>query len=110
LQLGEKQGFQNQPGHENFKLLLQAPSEDAAALLAKRFPLPVFVVCDQGSSQARFMLAVLDPGKSGGSSNPLFMPPVGSTDAKSQVLHTDDVPLHMFMDHLKKKKVVSFEG
>jgi len=108
-----KAGYQNQEGHENFKLLLESPMQDAADILAKRFPLPIYVVCDQGSSQARFLLAVLDPGKSG-SANPLFLPASGTTGpdgniAKSQLLHTDDVPLHMFMEHLKKK-VVSFEG
>jgi len=93
--------------------LLEAPVEDANSILAKRFPVPIYVVCDQGASQARFLLAVLDPGKAG-STNPLFLPASGATGpdgniAKSQMLHTDDVPLHMFMEHLKKK-VVSFEG
>jgi len=116
-----RQGFQDQPGHENFKLLLQSPVDDATALLSKRFPLPLHVVVNEGGSQGRFLLAVLDPGKAagaggGGGANPLFVPNMtGNADAaalaaaKSQVLHTDDVPLHMFMEHLKKK-VVSFEG
>jgi protein transport protein SEC23 len=34
------QGFHEQPGYENFQMLLQAPRDDAAELLQYRFPVP----------------------------------------------------------------------
>ena len=36
--------------------LLQAPKQDAEALLKRRFPVPRLVDCDQNGSQARFLL------------------------------------------------------
>lgn len=64
-------------------------------LIADRFPLPRFIVCDAGGSQARFLLSKLNPstthttgGYGGGVS--------------SQTIFTDDVSLQTFMDHLMK--------
>ncbi|KAH9305192.1 hypothetical protein KI387_009596, partial [Taxus chinensis] len=44
-------GFQNQPEHEAFALLLKAPRHDADAILKEHFPVPRLVVCDQHGSQ-----------------------------------------------------------
>ena len=66
-------------------------------LITDRFPLPRFIVCDAGGSQARFLLSKLNPstthtsGPYGG---------VGATNA--QTIFTDDVSLQTFMDHLMK--------
>lgn len=66
-------------------------------LITDRFPLPRFIVCDAGGSQARFLLSKLNPstthttGPYGG---------VGATTA--QTIFTDDVSLQTFMDHLMK--------
>lgn len=64
-------------------------------LISDRFPLPRFIVCDAGGSQARFLLSKLNPstthttgGYGGGVS--------------SQTIFTDDVSLQTFMDHLMK--------
>lgn len=64
-------------------------------LIADRFPLPRFIVCDAGGSQARFLLSKLNPstthttgGYGGGVS--------------AQTIFTDDVSLQTFMDHLMK--------
>lgn len=64
-------------------------------LIADRFPLPRFIVCDAGGSQARFLLSKLNPstthttgGYGGG--------------VTSQTIFTDDVSLQTFMDHLMK--------
>ncbi len=51
-----KAGYQEQEGYENFATLLEAPKEDAKELIQDRFPLPRFIVCDAGGSQARFLL------------------------------------------------------
>ena len=66
-------------------------------LLTDRFPLPRFIVCDAGGSQARFLLSKLNPstthttGAYGG---------VGAQNA--QTIFTDDVSLQTFMEHLMK--------
>ncbi|KAF9568639.1 copii coat protein [Agrocybe pediades] len=56
-----KLGYQDLEGYENFKELLSAPVADAQDLLVDRFLLPRYIVCDQGGSQARFLLSKLNP-------------------------------------------------
>ena len=70
------------------------------ALLAERFPVPRYIVCDHGGSQARFLLYKLNPStthltNAGG---------YGAAPA-GQAIFTDDVSLQVFMDHLKKLSV-----
>ncbi|PBP22749.1 vWA-like protein [Diplocarpon rosae] len=95
-----KAGYQDQEGYENFAALLEQPKEDARDLITDRFPLPRFIVCDAGGSQARFLLSKLNPstthttGAYGG---------VGAQTA--QTIFTDDVSLQTFMDHLMKLAV-----
>src|SRR5690606_25669513 len=110
-----KAGYQDQEGYENFAALLEQPKEDARVrwtlrsdmatangilkqdLITDRFPLPRFIVCDAGGSQARFLLSKLNPstthttGAYGG---------VGAQNA--QTIFTDDVSLQTFMEHLMK--------
>ncbi|KAJ3580408.1 hypothetical protein NPX13_g154 [Xylaria arbuscula] len=96
----KKAGYQDQEGYENFAALLEQPKEDARDLIGDRFPLPRFIVCDAGGSQARFLLSKLNPstthttGAYGG---------VGAQTA--QTIFTDDVSLQTFMDHLMKLAV-----
>uniref|UniRef100_A0A0D9VYU2 Protein transport protein SEC23 n=1 Tax=Leersia perrieri TaxID=77586 RepID=A0A0D9VYU2_9ORYZ len=56
-----KLGYHKDPNHENLRKLLEAPEVDAEALLADRFPVPKLIKCDQHGSQARFLLARLNP-------------------------------------------------
>lgn len=56
-----KAGYQEQEDYANLKELLQKPMDDAVDLLADRFPVPRFIVCDQNGSQARFLLSKLNP-------------------------------------------------
>jgi hypothetical protein len=86
-----KAGYHEQEGYENFKELLEAPIADAQVrfpylsprlerdqltdvsptfvrdaslrqdLLADRNPIPRYISCDQGGSQARFLLSKLNP-------------------------------------------------
>lgn len=72
-----------------------ADSRVTQELIADRFPLPRFIVCDAGGSQARFLLSKLNPstthttgGYGGG--------------VTSQTIFTDDVSLQTFMEHLMK--------
>eukprot|EP00941_MAST-03F_sp_MAST-3F-sp1_P006026 g6026.t1 len=90
------QGFHLRPDHANFKALLQAPIDDAQLIMADRFPVPRFIVCDQHKSQARFLLAKLNPSK-----------PQYAGDGSEQQLFTDDVSLRVFMEHLVKLAVQS---
>ncbi|QIW98260.1 hypothetical protein AMS68_003778 [Peltaster fructicola] len=94
-----KAGYQEQEGYENFKTLLEAPKEDARDLIQDRFPLPRFIVCDAGGSQARFLLAKLNPSTTHTTSS------YGGVSQTAQTIFTDDVSLQTFMDHLMKLAV-----
>ncbi|EPS72601.1 hypothetical protein M569_02145 [Genlisea aurea] len=88
-------GYQNQAEHQGFALLLRTPHEDAEAIIRERFPVPRLVVCDQHGSQARFVLAKLNP--SATYSN--------AQEMASDVIFTDDVSLQVFIDHLQRLAV-----
>lgn len=92
-----KAGYQHQQEHEVFAQLLKAPHDDADATIKERFPVPRLVVCDQHGSQARFLLAKLNPSATYNSTaNPL---PGGD------VIFTDDVSFEVFLDHLQRLAV-----
>lgn len=63
-------------------------------LIADRFPVPRYIVCDAGGSQARFLLSKLNPSTTHMSGN------YGATAGSA--IFTDDVSLQIFMEHLKK--------
>ena len=65
-------------------------------LLRERFPVPLYVECDQYGSQARFLLAKLNPSVTHNSTQ---------SGGASDFLFTDDVSLQVFMDHLKRLAV-----
>lgn len=89
-----KAGYQNQPEYANFKALLEAPLQEALALLEDRFPLPRFIDTDEGASQARFLLSKLNPSNTHQNEN--------GYGQNSAVVLTDDVSLQTFMAHLQK--------
>ncbi|KJZ76179.1 Protein transport protein SEC23 [Hirsutella minnesotensis 3608] len=95
-----KAGYQDQEGYENFAALLEQPKEDARDLITDRFPLPRFIVCDAGGSQARFLLSKLNP-----STTHTTGPYGGAGATSAQTIFTDDVSLQTFMDHLMKLAV-----
>ncbi|KAF8158978.1 copii coat protein [Mycena galopus ATCC 62051] len=97
-----KQGYQDQEGYDNFKELLEVPVADAQDLLVDRFPIPRYIVCDQGGSQARFLLSKLNPSTTHMTNNMY-----GSSQAAGagQAIFTDDVSLQVFMEHLKRLAV-----
>lgn len=92
-------GYQDQEGYENFKQLLEAPKLDAQDLLIDRFPVPRYIDCDQGGSQARFLLSKLNPSTTHTSGNSYNSGPGGA------VVLTDDVSLQVFTEHLRKLSV-----
>ncbi len=112
-----KAGYQDQEGYENFKNLLRRPKEDARVislwwrdtdflhemstnmlqeLVQDRFPLPRFIICDAGGSQARFLLSKLNPSTTHTTSV------YGNSSQSAQTIFTDDVSLQSFMEHLMK--------
>jgi protein transport protein SEC23 len=91
-----KEGYQEQPDYQNFAELLQKPKEEAKNLIQDRFPLPRFIVCDAGGSQARFLLSKLNP------STTHTTGAYGGVSQSAQTIFTDDVSLQTFMDHLMK--------
>lgn len=95
-----KAGYQEQEGYENFKELLEAPVADAQDLLTDRFPIPRYIVCDQGGSQARFLLSKLNPSTTHMSAS-MYGSSAQSAGA-GQAIFTDDVSLQVFMEHLKR--------
>lgn len=96
-----KAGYHEKPEYENFKLLLQAPKQDATELLADRFPIPRFIDCDQGGSQARFLLSKLNPSTT--HANAATYGAYGGAPAgQSAMILTDDVSLQIFVQHLAK--------
>jgi protein transport protein SEC23 len=89
--------LQNDPAHENFRKLLETPVQDAEAFIADRCPIPKVIECDQGGSQARFLLAKLNPSATHNSQQ----------YGQSEVIFTDDVSLQVFTDHLARLAVQS---
>lgn len=94
-----KNNYQDQPEHQNFKALLEAPVEDAQNILAERNPVPRYVVCDHAGSQARFLLSKINP------STTHNMTDGGFGQSQGQTVFTDDVSLQVFLDHLHKLSV-----
>lgn len=69
-------------------------------LIQDRFPLPRYIVCDAGGSQARFLLSKLNPSTTHTSSATY-----GGVSQTAQTIFTDDVSLQTFMEHLMKLAV-----
>jgi protein transport protein SEC23 len=86
-------GYQDQEEYSNFKELLEAPVLDAQDILTDRFPVPRYIVCDEGGSQARFLLSKLNPSTTHTSYQ---------NSSSAAIVLTDDVSLQIFMEHLKK--------
>ncbi|KAH7670481.1 protein transport protein SEC23 protein [Dioscorea alata] len=92
-------GYQNQSEHQAFAQLLQAPQDDAQMIIKDRFPVPRLVVCDQHGSQARFLLAKLNPSATYNSAH--------EVTPGSDIIFTDDVSLQVFCEHLQRLAVQS---
>lgn len=89
------QQYHLQPEHQNFRSLLEAPQNDAQMIMNNRFPVPRYIVCDQHKSEARFLVAMLNPSVTHHSND----------GPGGQAIFTDDVSLRVFMEHLMKLAV-----
>lgn len=61
------------------------PQDEAHAIITRRFPTPRFTDCDQNGSQARFLLAKLNPSATYNTSSSM----------SSEIIMTDDVSLQV---------------
>lgn len=91
-----EQGYHEQEEHAAFRALLEAPQSDAQLIMDARFPVPRYIVCDQHKSEARFLMAKLNPS----STHNTNVDGGGGTQ-----VYTDDVSLRVFMEHLMKLAV-----
>lgn len=89
--------YHEQEEYASLRQLLEDPQLEAQMIMDSRFPVPRFIVCDQGRSEARFLMARLNPSsthdRDGG--------------AGGAQVFTDDVSLRVFMEHLMKLAVQS---
>lgn len=97
----KKANYQDKPGYEAFKQFLENPIRDANDLMMSRFPLPRYVVCDQGSSQARFLLSRVNPSITHNTATSYYGDPT-----QAPVL-SDDVSYGVFEEHLRKLTVTN---
>jgi protein transport protein SEC23 len=92
-----EQRYHEQEEHASFRALLEAPQSDAQLIMDARFPVPRYIVCDQHKSEARFLMAKLNPTTTHNSN-------LDGSSSGTQV-YTDDVSLRVFMEHLMKLAV-----
>lgn len=91
-------GYHEQDEHAAFRALLEAPQSDAQLIMDSRFPVPRYIVCDQHKSEARFLMAKLNPSVTHNSN----LDGMGGAQ-----VNTDDVSLRVFMEHLMQLAVQS---
>ncbi|TNJ27906.1 Sec23 [Giardia muris] len=92
-------GYHLKPEYANVAALLDAPQYEVDEVLEERFPAPRFDRADQGSSQARILLARVNPSTTYKTvrSTAVF----GGEEAVGEVVATDDVSLQKFLAALK---------
>jgi len=93
------QGYHEMPGYENVKQLLEDPKEDLRQMIQDRFPVPRIIETDQHKSQARFLIAKLNPAVTQANASG------GYGASANELVYTDDVSLQVFLEHLSKLAV-----
>eukprot|EP01056_Protomagalhaensia_sp_Gyna25_P004916 Protomagalhaensia_sp_Gyna_25__4915@NODE_525_length_3210_cov_35_992116_g61_i1_p1_GENE_NODE_525_length_3210_cov_35_992116_g61_i1NODE_525_length_3210_cov_35_992116_g61_i1_p1_ORF_typecomplete_len806_score147_65Sec23_trunk/PF04811_15/5_6e70Sec23_trunk/PF04811_15/4_9e03Sec23_helical/PF04815_15/1_1e24Sec23_BS/PF08033_12/5_2e21Sec23_BS/PF08033_12/1_4e04Gelsolin/PF00626_22/4_8e08zfSec23_Sec24/PF04810_15/3_5e07zfSec23_Sec24/PF04810_15/9_6e03VWA_3/PF13768_6/0_66VWA_3/PF13768_6/1_7e03_NODE_525_length_3210_c len=92
-----EEGYHEMEKFAHLKSVLQLPLTDAKTTLQTRLPCPKFVVCNAGGSQARFLLAKVNPSNTHASLVQEF-----GAEAVGTSIITDDVSIKVFMEHLIK--------
>jgi protein transport protein SEC23 len=100
------QEYHLKPEFANLKALLEAPPQDAKDLLSDRYPIPMYVVCDQHGSQSRFLISKLNPSTTHVNTATTYSGQ-SAGQPQGQAIFTDDVSLQVFLDHLKKLAVAA---
>ncbi|XP_049851435.1 uncharacterized protein LOC126326033 [Schistocerca gregaria] len=90
-------GYHLNPEYENLKELLTVPFSDAQSLLSDRLPVPIYIECDQHTSQARFLIAIVDPATTHLTQSTIRP---SADQPSSQVILTEDSSLQTFMNRL----------
>ena len=78
--------------------MLEAPQADAGLIMDSRTPVPRLVICDQHKSEARFLMARLNPSSTHNSD-------LDGGGMGTQI-YTDDVSLRVFMEHCKLRRKI----
>ena len=105
IQTWFEQGYHEREEYANFKTLLEKPELDAKAITGDRFPVPRFVSCNQGGSQARFLTSRVNPSVTHNTQQNTGYGAAPAND--SSMVLTDDVSFRVFMEHLVKLAVQS---
>lgn len=92
-----EEGYHEMEKFAHLKQILEMPLADAKQTLQSRLPCPKFVVCNAGGSQARFLLAKVNPSNTHASLVQEF-----GAEAVGTSIITDDVSVKVFMEHLIK--------
>lgn len=95
--------YQNQPGYEHLKELLERPAVDAKAILADRVPVPKFVQAAEGGSQERWIKKYVNPSTT--MKDSAAQGGLGGNQSTSIVM-TEDASLRDFMQALIRYAVM----
>lgn len=98
----KKQGYDEKEEYAYFKQFLELPRGDAAALVDSRYPTPRFFEVAKGEPNARILYNKVNPSRTHNTSADAS---ANYGSAPGELVYTDDAPLHVFMDHLKKLAV-----
>lgn len=80
--------------------MLEQPQKDALEIIQSRFPLPRYIITDEGKSQARFLLSRLNPSNNDHGFDFL----TGVTAEGKEIIYTEDMSLNQY--YIKLSKVV----
>jgi len=95
-----KAGYHEKEDYAHFRQFLATPREDAKALVDSRYPTPRFLEVIKNEPNARILYNRVNPSRTHNS----------NADAQygnnpGELVYTDDAPLQVFMEHLKKLAV-----
>ena len=102
-----KAGYHLQHEFRNLAELLQAPRRDAEHFIEHRFPYPRYIETDQHGSQARFLLAKLNPSATHTTGHVDVLSGGMAGGGNTEFLYTDDVSMEVFLEHLKRAAVAA---
>ena len=100
--------YHEQEAYANFKDLLERPARDALEILQDRSPVPKFIQTHANGSQARFLMARVNPSRTHLSDGANVNDVANGTMARkseTSIIVTEDVSLFTFMETLIKYAV-----
>lgn len=91
-------GYEDNPDYPHFKTFIDGPRADAAQIVAARYPAPRYIECSKGTGDARILHNRINPSRTHRTEGQYGASP-------GELVYTDDAPLHVFMEQLKKLAV-----